>query len=109
MRLAFSKVHDCFSITGLLSLEAAGFAKKGEASDLVLSGATLMDGSIPTNLSGGLGGFGHPTGASGVRQMVDLWMQLTGKASNQAKLKKPYGMMISMGGNDITVTCLIVK
>ncbi len=103
------EVHDCFTISGLLSLEAAGFAKQGKAPDFVLDGNTTIEGSIPTNLSGGLGGFGHPTGASGARQMVDLLHQLTHKAANQGKLKTPYGMMISMGGNDKTVTCFIVK
>ncbi len=103
------EVHDCFSITGLLALEAAGFAKAGEGGDFILSGATQTDGILPTNPSGGLIGFGHPTGASGVRQLVDLIHQLTERASNPVKLKSPYGMMISMGGNDITVTCVIVK
>jgi acetyl-CoA C-acetyltransferase len=103
------EIHDCFTITALLALESIGFAKRGEAADFIVAGHTAPDGSIPTNLSGGLGGFGHPTGASGVRQMVDLWLQLTGNADNQIELRKPYGMMISMGGNDKTVTCFIVS
>ncbi len=102
------EVHDCFTISGMLSLEAIGLTKAGKAPDFIMEGHTTIEGSIPTNLSGGLGGFGHPTGASGVRQMVDLLHQFTNKADNQAKLRKPYGMMISMGGNDKTVTCLIV-
>ena len=61
------------------------------------------------NLSGGLCGFGHLTGATGVRQMVDLLHQLTKKAENQADIKKPFGMVISMGENDKTVTCIIVQ
>lgn len=107
--IAVLEVHDCFTISGLLSLEAIGFAKQGEAPDFVLNGGTSPTGKIPTNLSGGLGGFGHPTGATGVRQLVDLLHQLTGVADNQLKMTKRYGMMISMGGNDKTVTCLIVK
>lgn len=107
--IGWLELHDCFSITGLLGLEAIGYAKKGEASAFVLDGQTAKDGEIPTNLSGGLCGFGHPTGATGVRQLVDLWEQLTGKAPNQAPKRKPYGMMVNMGGNDKTVVCLIVK
>ena len=103
------EIHDCFSITALLALEAIGFAEPGAASQFVLEGSTSPEGKIPTNLSGGLGGFGHPTGATGVRQLVDLWMQLTGRAPNQIDVQKPYGMMISMGGNDKTVTCVVVK
>lgn len=107
--LSFLELHDCFTISGLLALEAAGFASRGKAPGFILDGNTTIEGIIPTNLSGGLGGFGHPTGASGVRQMVDLLYQLTGKADNQGKVRTPYGMMISMGGNDKTVTCFIVK
>lgn len=103
------ELHDCFSISALLAIEALGFADKGKAAQFILDGHTAIDGRIPINPSGGLGGFGHPTGASGVRQMVDLLHQITGKAANPVKMKKPYGMMISMGGNDKTVTCLIVK
>ena len=107
--IAVLELHDCFTITALLALEAIGFADKGKAPRFILDGHTLPEGRIPTNLSGGLGGFGHPTGASGVRQMVDLLHQLTHKAENQINVQKPYGMMISMGGNDKTVTCIIVK
>lgn len=107
--IAVLEIHDCFTITALLSFEAAGFAKEGQAPDLIEEGKHLATGTLPTNLSGGLSGFGHPTGATGVRQLVDLLQQLTGKAPNPAILKSPYGMMISMGGNDKTVTCVIVK
>lgn len=107
--IAILEIHDCFTITALLALEAIGLAPTGQAPAFILEGNTHLKGKLPTNLSGGLGGFGHPTGATGVRQLVDLHQQLTGTAPNQAKLHSPYGMMISMGGNDRTVTCLIVK
>jgi len=107
--IAVLEVHDCFSISAVLSLEAIGFAKEGGGPDFILEGKTRTDGSIPTNPSGGLIGFGHPTGASGIRQMVDLHHQLTGKAENSVKLKNEYGMMVSMGGNDKTVTAVIIK
>lgn len=107
--LALLELHDCFTITGLLALEALGFAKPGEAADFILEGHIKKEGKIPINLSGGLGGFGHPTGATGVRQLVDLIHQLTGRAQNQAELKNPFAMMISMGGNDKTLTSVIVK
>lgn len=103
--LGVLEVHDCFSISGLLSLEAVGYADTGRAPELLMESKL----NIPVNMSGGLSGFGHPTGASGVRMMVDLLYQLTGRAANQAAIKEPYGMMISMGGNDITVTSIIVS
>ena len=68
--------------------------------------------TIPTNTGGGLVGYGHPVGASGVRQAVDLYLQLTGKAGDhQVTIPggRPYGMMVSMGGNDITVVSMVFK
>lgn len=103
------ELHDCFSITALLALEALNLAKKGEASKIILEGETSKTGKIPANLSGGLIGFGHPTGASGVRELVDLQKQLTNQAANQIKPKTPFGLMLSMGGDDKTVTCFVVK
>ena len=109
--IGWLEIHDCFSITALLTIEALGLADKGKAPEYIIEGHTQSNGSLPTNLSGGLIGFGHPTGGTGVRQMVDLLNQITNKADNQIQSnnQKPYGMMISMGGNDKTVTCLIVK
>lgn len=101
--------HDCFTMTGLLSLEAVGLVDKGKAPTYVLEGNTSPQGKTPVNLSGGLIGFGHPTGATGVRQLVDLWQHLTGKITHPLPSKKSHALMISMGGNDKTTTCLIVK
>ena len=104
------EVHDCFSITGMLSLEALELAAPGRSADLILAGENKRKGRYPTNTSGGLIGYGHPTGASGVRMAVDLWRQLTGKAgADQLSLEKEHGVMISMGGNDKTVVSLVVK
>ncbi|MCK4829485.1 3-ketoacyl-CoA thiolase, partial [bacterium] len=106
------EVHDCFTIGGILELEAAGFAEYGKGPEFVLKGKTRPDGDIPTNATGGLVGFGHYTGGTGVRQAVDLVHQLTGQAMDcQVDIPKerPYGLMISMGGNDRTVVACIFK
>lgn len=102
--IAALEVHDCFSITGLLMLEAIGLAQPGTSPDKILESSLL-----PINPSGGLIGFGHPTGASGVRMLVDLYKQLTHQADNQLSLYSPYGMLISMGGDDKTVTVIITS
>lgn len=108
--IGITELHDCFTITGLLALESIGFVKKGEAPEFVLDGNTAIDGSLPSNATGGLVGFGHYTGGTGVRQMVDLIHQFTGKAAkNQVNIKKPNGMMVSMGGNDKSVVSVIVQ
>jgi len=72
--------HDCFTISAVLSVEAIGLAKPGEGPDYILSGATARTGVLPFNTSGGLIGWGHPTGGTGVRQAVTIWQQLTGRA-----------------------------
>jgi len=110
--IGFMEVHDCFTITGLLSLEAACIVKQGEAARFVSEHRTAMDGELPVNATGGLIGFGHPTGGTGVRQAADIWQQLTGKAGDcQLKItsQKPFGLMINMGGNDKTVASFIFK
>ncbi len=111
-QIGLFEVHDCFTITGILAIEALGLAGHGEGADYVLAGHTKRDGASPVNSSGGLIGWGHPTGASGVRMAVDLQRQLTGQAGEgQLALNpdKPYGLMISMGGNDKTVVSCVFR
>jgi len=111
-QLGTIETHDCFSIAGILAMEALGLAKPGEGADFVAAGHTARDGKIPVNTTGGLIGWGHPTGATGVHQAVTIWEQLTGKAgAAQITLHpdKPYGMTINMGGDDVTVVSIIYK
>jgi acetyl-CoA C-acetyltransferase len=104
--------HDCFTISGLLSIEAIGFADKGEGADFILEGYTSRQGAVPFNTSGGLIGWGHPTGGTGVRQAVTVWQQLTGKAGKwQIALssERPYALSVNMGGNDKTVVAIVYR
>ncbi len=104
--------HDCFTISGLLSLEAIGLAAQGEGADAILDGTTSRKGRLPFNTCGGLIGWGHPTGGTGVRQAVTLWKQLTGKAGSwqiEMNAARPYGMSVNMGGNDKTVVAIIYR
>jgi len=106
------EVHDCFTIGGILSLEGIGICGYGEAYDFVREGGTAPDGAMPTNLSGGLVGYGHYTGGTGVRQAADIAMQFTGRPDGQTLTldpNKPYGLMVSMGGNDRTVVSCVFK
>ncbi len=104
--------HDCFTISGLLSVEAIGFAGPGEGPDYILEGKTSRQGEIPFNTSGGLIGWGHPTGGTGVRQAVTVWQQLTDRAGKwQVKVpsKRPYALSVNMGGNDKTVVAVVYR
>jgi acetyl-CoA acetyltransferase len=110
--LATVETHDCFTIAGLLATEAIGFAERGKGAEFVAAGHTARDGKIPFNTTGGLVGWGHPTGATGVHQAVTAWEQLTGKAG-KAQINipenKPYAMSINMGGNDKTVVSVVYR
>jgi len=109
--LGLLEAHDCFTISGMLSLEAVGLCEPGKATSYLLDGKTRADGECPTNLTGGLVGFGHPTGATGVRQVADMILQLTNRAGDcQVKFtdSKPYAMSINMGGNDKTLASFVM-
>jgi len=106
------ETHDCFTITGILACEALGLARRGEGADYVLAGHTRREGATPFNTGGGLVGYGHPTGASGVRMAIDLWKQLTGKAGDfqiDLPADRRYGLLINMGGNDKTVVSAVFR
>lgn len=104
--------HDCFTIAGIMATEAIGFAEHGKGIDFVLEGNTARDGKVPFNTTGGLVGWGHPTGATGVHQAVTIWEQLTGKAGDsqiEIKPERPYGLTINMGGDDKSLVSIVFK
>lgn len=110
--LATIETHDCFTIAGILGMEAIGLAPEGKGADFVIEGHTARDGKIPVNTTGGLIGWGHPTGATGVHQAVTIWEQLTGKAGNSQIIipaDRPYGLTVNMGGDDRTVVAIVFK
>jgi acetyl-CoA acetyltransferase len=110
--LATVECHDCFTIAAVMAIEAIGFAAPGEGPDFILKGNTSRDGKIPFNTTGGLIGWGHPTGATGVHQAATIWEQLTRKAGDaQIKLSKnrPYALSVNMGGDDKTLVSMVYK
>ncbi len=111
-QIATVECHDCFSIAGIMAIEAMGLAPYGKGADFVLEGHTSRNGTIPFNTTGGLIGWGHPVGATGVHQAVTIWEQLTGKAGNAQitiPSNKPYGLTVNMGGDDKTLTSIVYK
>ncbi|MDP2424630.1 MAG: hypothetical protein U1C46_00780 [Bacteroidales bacterium] len=110
--LSTIETHDCFTIAGILSVEAIGFAKPGEGPTFVAEGHTSRNGKIPFNTTGGLIGWGHPTGASGVHMAVTIWEQMTakaGKAQIEIPADRPYGMSINMGGDDKSLVAIVYR
>lgn len=111
-KIGTAEVHDCFTIAGLLCMEAIGFAEKGKGADFVLEGNTARNGKVPVNTTGGLIGWGHPTGATGVHQAVTILEQLTGKAGKaQIALHpdRPFGLSVNMGGDDKSLVAIVYK
>ncbi len=94
------EVHDCFSINEIIALEDLGFCAKGDGGRFVENGEISLSGSIPTNTSGGLKAGGHPVGATGVRQAIDIVRQLRGDAFNKVNAQK--GLTLNIGGSGAT-------
>lgn len=102
-QIDFFEYHDAFSIMAALSLEAAGFARRGEGPRLALDGEIGKDGSIPVATRGGLKSRGHPVGATGVYQIVEVVEQLRGIAGENQIAKARVGMAQNIGGSGATV------
>jgi acetyl-CoA acyltransferase len=102
-QIQVAEVHDCFTMAELQMYEALGFAPYGRGIDLVKGGHTAIDGRIPVNTGGGLVGFGHPVGATGVKQVLEVYRQMKGLCGEYQVPKTPqYGLTANMGGSDKT-------
>jgi acetyl-CoA C-acetyltransferase len=92
-----AELHDMFTILEFLQMEGLGFAEPGEAWRHVEEGRTEMDGELPINTSGGLKSKGHPLGASGVAQGVEIYEQLVGEAGPR-QVEADVGLACNVGG-----------
>lgn len=97
--LDFAEVHDCFSIAEVIAYEDLGFCEPGAGGELAESGATRLDGSLPVNTSGGLKSKGHPIGATGASQVVEVFDQLTGTAGARQVDDPEVGLAHNIGGS----------
>lgn len=93
-----AEVHDCFTITELLTIEDLGLAPRGHGWRATLDGETAVDGRIPINPSGGLKAFGHPVAASGVRMVAEVTRQLQGRAEGRQVPDAEVGIAHNVGG-----------
>ncbi len=95
-----AEVHDCFTIAEVMASEDLGFFDAGHGWAAATEGATRRDGSIPINTSGGLKSKGHPVGATGVAQVVEVWKQLRGEAGDRQVPGNPsIGLTHNLGGS----------
>jgi len=108
-QISLFEAHDAFSPLAVLSLEACGFARRGEGIRLGASGAIRRDGSIPLGTFGGLKARGHPVGASGTYQVVEAALQLRGEAGENQIVGAKYALTQSIGGYGATVVTHILE
>lgn len=105
--ISMMEVHDCFSITELVTYEDLHISKRGKAVHDVMDGFYDRDGKIPCQIDGGLKCFGHPVGASGIRMLYEMYLQLHGRAGKR-QLKNPkYGLTHNLGGFPFQNICSI--
>jgi acetyl-CoA acyltransferase len=105
-----AEVHDCFAVTELLMYEALGFAEPGKGAELARSGATGIEGDIPVNTGGGLIAFGHPVGATGIKQVLEIYRQMKGQCGDYQIPDAPtHGLTANMGGDDRTTVAMALK
>ena len=103
------ELHDAFSIMSALSLEACGFAERGQGPRLGLDGSIIPTGRIPIATRGGLKARGHPVGATGIYQIVEVVQQLRGEAGPTQVAGATIGMAQNIGGSGATIITHILK
>jgi acetyl-CoA C-acetyltransferase len=97
--ISMAEIHDCFTPTELVLYEDLGFSPRGTAWQDVLSGFFDLEGELPVNPDGGLKSFGHPIGASGLRMMYEMWLQLRGEAGPRQIKDPKLGLTHNLGGS----------
>jgi acetyl-CoA acetyltransferase len=100
-----AEVHDCFTITQIINTEDLGFFDVGRGGDAVAEGKTARLGERPINTSGGLKAKGHPVGATGISQAIEIVTQLRGDAGERQVAKADIGLTHNLGGT--AGTCVV--
>lgn len=105
-----AEVHDNYTVGGILAVQDLGFAKRGEAGKTFLEGGYQVGaGKLAVNTSGGLKARGHPIGATGVAQIVEIAQQMRGAADKRQVANPRYGLAQSVGGTGSAVTVSILE
>ena len=106
-QISMMEVHDCFSITELVTMEDLHISERGQAWRDVLDGFYDIDGKVPCQVDGGLKCFGHPIGASGLRMLYEMYLQLHGRAGERQLPDPRYGLTHNLGGFPFQNICSI--
>ena len=105
--ISMMEVHDCFSITELVTMEDLHISERGKAWRDILDGVYDIDGEVPCQVDGGLKCFGHPIGASGLRMIYEMYLQLHGRAGERQLENPTFGLTHNLGGFPAMNVCSI--
>ncbi len=98
-QIQVAEVHDCFAISEICCIEALGFVERGKGGAAAREGFTAIGGCVPVNTSGGLKAKGHPVGATGIAQAIEIVMQLRGEGGPRQVEAARVGLTQNMGGS----------
>ena len=105
------EVHDCFSVTELVTMEDLFISPDGKAIEDIMDGFYDSDGKIPCQIDGGLKCFGHPIGASGLRMLYEMYLQMLGRAEERQRQDNPvFGLTHNLGGfphQNVAAICIV--
>jgi acetyl-CoA C-acetyltransferase len=110
--LSMTEVHDCFSVTELVTMEDLGLSAEGSAIFDILDGRYDKDGAVPCQTDGGLKCFGHPVGASGLRMAYEVYSQLLDRAGDRQLAKVDFGLTHNLGGqpaNSVAAVSILAR
>jgi acetyl-CoA C-acetyltransferase len=105
--ISMMEVHDCFSITELVTYEDLHISERGKAVNDIMDGFYDLDGQVPCQVDGGLKCFGHPIGASGLRMLYEMYLQLHGRAEERQLQNPRFGLTHNLGGFPFQNICSI--
>ena len=107
VEISMTEVHDCFSITELVTMEDLYLSDEGSAVRDVMDGVFDAEGDVPCQIDGGLKCFGHPIGASGIRMLYEMYLQLQGRAQKRQLREPSVGLIHNLGGQPSQNVCAI--
>lgn len=106
-QISMMEVHDCFSVTELVTMEDLFISEEGNGWRDVMNGFYDADGGVPCQIDGGLKCFGHPIGASGLRMLYEMYLQLQGRAGERQLANPVIGMTHNLGGGPSSNVCSV--
>ena len=106
-QIQMAEVHDCFSITEAVLMEDLGFSAPGRVIHDVLDGVFDRDGELAVQPDGGLKCFGHPIGASGLRMVYEIYLQIHGRAGERQLKRVDRGLTQNLGGHPHQNVCAV--